>query len=203
MNRTQVMRDYVNGQIPGQQSVIDTFSTAQLEAMIDNSYAGGLDAWSVDYTGRPARTLEETQIRLRARYTALTGGRLTPHQTVISIQTDDAGRVLVGIETLSVREGVTRETVTGRTLSLFVYDGSNLLQRIDARDPEFSGETTVGQYTPVNTPERFSERMSQWLTCYRPGSDSNPLDGCYGPTRKDALLAERAKFRELQKEWSV
>jgi hypothetical protein len=184
------MRRYVSGQLSGLN--VDHLSTDHLVRMIDASYVGGIDAWSVDYLGRPRTSTEDTQIALRARYRDITGRVLPTHHTIISMRSDDVtGRVSIAVSIDHGRDSATRQTITARTLRLTVHEGWAEVDRLEMPDPDFAPETTVGQYTAVMTPERYAEAVDQYLTCYRPGSDAAPMDGCYGPTRKDTLRSER------------
>lgn len=202
MSTTDMMRDYLVGQIPMAASIFAGRSTKELATLIDGVYEGGIKQWREDYIGHRVAG-PETELELRSRIVNDHGFRLQQCDRVISFkQLPDGSGWDLYLETYTEEESFSRLRLTERRLRVFRLT-SNYCSRsgatvlVDVIDTDFVGTDYVGQYAVLNTPERFASKMLAYLECARPGSSRSPMDAPMGPSRENSDWEDYFKIRSL------
>lgn len=203
--QTSDMRHWLNRKMPGIESIIDRMSHADLMVAIDKSYDGGYAHFIEvhgDITPTPVDdTHLDAQIALRRRFLALLGRpfAIAACHELIRVERDET-RVKLLLRVIDEEERGTRLIQRGATIRLLMFDTSStrLLpdETMEIKDPDWSGDVIVNSHVRVMDRDRFADKFWQWHECYRPGNEKAPLDGCYGPTRKDSRHDEYRTFRQ-------
>lgn len=197
---TVEMRVYLLGQLPqvdGMKSMLDSRSTKELQRMIASIYVGGLDQWMIDYMGRTSdSTADNEELATRSFIVNDLNFRLQQSEKVISFSNVDGEDIVIGIETTVVKETFGREREIAKYLSMYVgttacWSRDRWHRVVHVQDTDFEGQVYTGQYSVLNTPERFAEKMDQYLECYRPGTSNAPMDG---PKHDNRMVADMKDY---------
>lgn len=184
--------------------IVMTLRTDQLEAAIERRYEGGLSRFIDIHTER-VRVLDsqlDPQIALRRRLIEMLGRPFAIAACHQIIRVDRSnGQVRLVMRVIDEDERGTRLIQHGAIIRLVVFSAmtGRMLpdEGLEIVDLDWHGDTYVNSYLQVMDPDRYSDKFWQYHECYRPGSDDGraPMDGCYGPTRKDSRHDDYRAFR--------
>lgn len=180
-------------------------SYRDIETSIENNYDGG---WSrfVSIYGREAERVTpdeelDPQIALRRRLRNLLGRNflISACHEIIRVDADDE-RIRLVIRVIHEEERATRIIEKSSSIRLIVFDRATSLmipsEGIQLDDLEWAGETYVNSHIPITDPARYTAKFWQWYECYRPGTETYPLDGY---AARDTLHDEYAEFERVIK----
>ena len=165
-------------------------SDRQAFDFVAENYIGGLSAFKWDYrpsselayempTKSEPQTIPE-RIALALRTVGRKQLRLGQLDKVISVQvTDD--KVLLAVECYEVTEYTFRWKVTKKGLRITGWEKIDAswkpIKPITSWDDDFEPYEVASQYSVPMTEARLTDKLEQASDCWRPGTDSHPLDG--------------------------
>lgn len=157
---------------------------------IESQYIGGLSAFKWDYRSSselayevPTKSEPQTipeKIALALRTVGRKHLRLGRLDEVISVQiTDD--KVLFAIECYEVTEHTFRWKVNKKGIRITGWEKTDFnwkpIKPTTSWDDDFEPYEVSSQYSNLMTEDRLTDKLEQASDCWRPGTDSHPLDG--------------------------
>lgn len=179
-----LMRDWIKSEF-GDMIRTEGWSTAQCERAIGKMYEGGVAQWYLDVVGRPKGDTRDADPQVRERLQLReTLGRdipLSVHDKIIYQDWIDDDEYLLTVERPIVEEQAAGRLHVSKVFLVtyvFVGDDLRLAETHRERMTGFEPETYAGA-VPVLTPERYRDKINEFLDCYRPGTAKAPMDGPY------------------------
>lgn len=185
IDKTKIMRRYVNETLPGCESVISTLTEDDLEKCIDNYYQGGLNQFRLEFL-LPKHTIDpasEVALKCRIRDMHLKDMRIQACDTVLWINESNE-KIMICVETHIIQEQFSRTILKKKILRVHTFVNQIRTDVLEIKDASFDPEVVVGQYGRITTPERYESMTWQYAECYRPGTPKSPLDGPESGTRQ-------------------
>lgn len=178
-------RDYLSGYLKG--LPVDSIDDASVQAGVGQIYPGGWAAFRESYERAyrtsPARVSAPSPVQQWARLRARIGGHphdfhLRPHTDVLQVKIGD-DVCMAALRIAEFTEGPRRDVVHRYGIKIMTWTrgmysfgrAKSVIMWEDEAPSEFA------RWGSVNTPERHEDKMDQYETCYRPGTEKRPMQG--------------------------
>lgn len=197
------MRYWLNYKMPGCADIINRMSHADMSVAIERGYDGGMERF-IEVYGDTRTPVDDAhldgQIALRRRLRDTLGRpyAVAACHVLIRVDTTD-DRIKVVLRVIDEDQRATRLIQRSAVIRLLIFDRATtrLLpdECLEFKDYDWSSpEVYVNSHLRLMDPDRYTDKFWQYHECYRPGTERTPMDGCYGPTRKDSRHDEYREF---------